>query len=394
VLFIDVDRFKVVNDSLGHRAGDQLLVAVAERIRSVLRPGDTVARFGGDEFVVLLDVLGTEGEAVHVAERILAAVAQPVELAGSRWETGLSVGIAFSRPERRPEDLIRDADTAMYQAKARGRGRYEVFDEELRAALVQRRETEQALRRALARDELRVVYQPTIDLRTGSVVGVEALLRWAHPTRGLLEPDQFLQVAADTGLIVPIGAWVVEQACLQAARWHRRLAARHPLEISINLASGQLDSPGLLDTVARAIRRAQVDPGQVCLEITESVVMRNPAATGLTLRGLKNLGVDLAVDDFGTGYSSLAHLRRFPLDILKIDGAFVDRLGQGPEDDALVAAVINLAATLGLTAVAEGVETAAQLDLLAALGCHLAQGFLLSRPLPAEGIDALLDATG
>ena len=394
VLFCDLDHFKVVNDSLGHSAGDRLLVALAQRLRHALRPGDTVARFGGDEFVILCDDLDNRQDAVTIADRIHAAVHEPLTIGSTEVFAAISIGIAFAQPDTGPETMIRDADAAMYLAKERGRARYEVYDETMRATLVERLDIESALRRAIARHELRVVYQPTIDLRSGTIVGVEALLRWAHPERGLLVPAEFIDVAEETGQIVPIGTWVIEQACRQAQRWQATSGSRTPLLVSVNLSGRQLDAPTLTETVREVIDRTGVDAGLIGLEITESVVMRDPEASKVALQALKELGVHLAVDDFGTGYSSLAYLRRFPVDLLKVDRAFVDGLGPAAgdaEDRAIVAAVVSLAHTLGMKAIAEGVETAEQLTELRALGCDAAQGFFISKPLTAPALDDLLE---
>jgi diguanylate cyclase (GGDEF)-like protein/PAS domain S-box-containing protein len=393
VLFCDVDHFKVVNDSLGHGAGDRLLVALAQRLRSALRPGDTVARFGGDEFVILCDDLVTEHDAVAIADRANQAVHEPLIVESTEVFPSLSIGIAFASKTTEPETMVRDADAAMYLAKERGRARYEVYDERMRSTLVERLDIEMALRRAMTRHELRVVYQPTISLTTGEIVGVEALLRWEHPERGMLVPVDFIDVAEETGLIVPIGTWVVEQACRQAQRW---LAARpdgEPFFVSVNLSSRQLDTALLIDNVADVLERTGLPSGTLGLEITESVIMRDPESSTTSLRALKDLGVRLAVDDFGTGYSSLAYLRRFPVDLLKVDRAFVDGLGADSgdaEDRAIVAAVVSLAHTLGMKAIAEGVETADQLAELRAMGCDMAQGFFVAKPLTAPDIDDLL----
>ena len=392
VLFCDVDHFKVVNDSLGHGAGDRLLVALAQRLRDALRPGDTVARFGGDEFVILCDELVTEHDAVAIAERANRAVHEPLTVESTEVFSSLSIGIAFANPGTEPETMIRDADAAMYLAKERGRARYEVYDERMRSTLVERLDIETALRRALTRHELRVVYQPTVSLASGLIVGVEALLRWEHPERGLLVPSEFIDVAEETGLIVPIGTWVVEQACRQAERWQAN-ADGDPLFVSVNLSGRQLDTSTLIDNVADILERTGLDSGLLGLEITESVVMRDPEASTTALRKLKDLGVRIAVDDFGTGYSSLAYLRRFPVELLKVDRAFVDGLGGDPgdvEDRAIVEAVVSLAHTLGMKAIAEGVETAEQLAELRAMGCDMAQGFLISRPLTAPDFDDLV----
>jgi diguanylate cyclase (GGDEF)-like protein/PAS domain S-box-containing protein len=393
VLFCDVDHFKVVNDSLGHGAGDRLLVALAERLRDALRPGDTVARFGGDEFVILCDELVTEHDAVAIAERANKAVHEPLTVESTEVFAAMSIGIAFANADTEPEAMIRDADAAMYLAKERGRARYEVYDERMRSTLVERLDIETALRRALTRHELRVVYQPTISLETGLIVGVEALLRWEHPERGPLVPSEFIDVAEETGLIVPIGMWVVEQACRQAQRWQAIRPDGEPMFVSVNLSGRQLDTSALIDNVANVLHRTGLEPNLLGLEITESVVMRDPEVSTTLLRALKDLGVRLAVDDFGTGYSSLAYLRRFPVELLKVDRAFVDGLDSQSgdvEDRAIVAAVVSLAHTLGMQAIAEGVETAEQLSELRALGCDMAQGFFIARPLNPHALDELL----
>ena len=393
VLFCDVDHFKVVNDSLGHGAGDRLLVALAERLRDALRPGDTVARFGGDEFVILCDELVTEHDAVAIAERANRAVHEPLTVESTEVFAAMSIGIAFASVDTEPEAMIRDADAAMYLAKERGRARYEIYDERMRSTLVERLDIETALRRALHRHELRVVYQPTIDLGSGLIVGVEALLRWEHPERGPLVPSEFIDVAEETGLIVPIGMWVVEQACRQAQRWQAARPDGEPVFVSVNLSGRQLDTGALVDNVADILERTGLEPGLLGLEITESVVMRDPEASTTLLRALKDLGVRLAVDDFGTGYSSLAYLRRFPVELLKVDRAFVDGLDAqtgDAEDRAIVAAVVSLAHTLGMKAIAEGVETEEQLRELRSLGCDMAQGFLIARPLLPHAIDEML----
>jgi diguanylate cyclase (GGDEF)-like protein/PAS domain S-box-containing protein len=399
VLFLDLDRFKVVNDSLGHGAGDQLLMEVAQRLRTVVRPLDTVARFGGDEFTVLLEDVPDEGQATTIAERIGASISEPFDLSDSEVFVNTSIGIALGHGlAQSPEGLVRDADAAMYRAKERGRARYEVFDERVRATVVERLSMESALHRALARGEFQLHYQPEVDLRTGKVVAVEALLRWRHSERGLLRPGQFISVAEETGLIVPIGSWALREACYQAKRWRDQLRQKvidiggEPLPMPtvwVNLSARQLAHPGLTDSVAEALAESHCDPGSICLEITESVLMGDAGSTSETLEALRDLGVRLGVDDFGTGYSSLVYLKRFPVDLLKIDRTFTDGLGREPDDTAIVTAVVGLAHSLGLTAVAEGVETADQVAALRTLGCDVGQGFFFSDPVPAGEIDAL-----
>jgi diguanylate cyclase (GGDEF)-like protein len=387
VLFCDLDRFKVVNDSLGHDAGDRLLVDVAGRIAAALRPADTVARFGGDEFTMLCEDIAGEIEAATIAQRIVDVFREPFQLDDGEVFLATSLGIAIARgTDDRAEDLIRDADAAMYRAKERGKGRYEIFDEAMRADAVARLETESALRRALERGELRLHYQPEVELASGAITGFEALLRWEHPTRGLLRPAAFIPLAEETGLIVGIGEWILQQACSEAARW------AEPLTLSVNLAPRQLAQPDLVATVRRALAETGIDAARLCLEITESAVMESGAATTAQLRALKSLGVRLAIDDFGTGFSSLAHLRRFPVDVIKIDGTFVAGLGSEPQDASIAAAVISLAHALGLTTVAEAVETDEQLGVLRQLGCDLGQGHLFARPQPPEDAVRLVGA--
>ena len=393
VLFCDLDHFKVVNDSLGHAVGDQLLVETARRLTLALRPGDTVARFGGDEFVVLCEDLTEKDDALLVAERMRSSVDQPYEIDDAEIFMTVSTGIAFTDdPAADPGHLIRDADAAMYRAKDGGRSRAVMFDQRMREAAVHRMATENALHQALDRHELRVHYQPEIDLRTGSIVGVEALLRWEHPQRGLLGPDEFIRVTEETGLIVPIGRWVVEQACRQLTRWQAEYpVAADDLFVSVNLSARQLGSRALVAEVATVIDDTGLDPARLHFEITESVLMDDVERAGERLHQLHDLGVCLIVDDFGTGYSSLSYLSRFPVDLLKVDRSFVRGLGSDPTDTAIVRAVITLAHNLGLRAVGEGVERTEHLDALRSLGCDLAQGFLLGRPQPGPAIGELLD---
>lgn len=391
VLFLDIDNFKVINDSLGHRIGDRMLVELSEQLLIALRPGDTVARFGGDEFVVLCEDLEDEQDAIAVAERINNAVTGTLTFEDSDVYVGVSIGIAYTATcEESAEHLLRDADAAMYRAKDRGRGRYEFFDQEMRAHVLERLEIENSLRRALERRELRVFYQPKVSLVTGRIVGVESLIRWEHPDRGMLVPGAFIGIAEETGLIVPIGLWVLEQSCRQVLRWQAELPQIGALNVAVNLSGRQLSHPDLVADVAGVLESTGIDPKQVELEVTESVLMDDVEASSVTLSELRDLSVHLSVDDFGTGYSSLAYLRRFPVDKLKVDRSFVSGLGQDESDSAIVAAVINLAHTLGLEAVAEGVETADQLLGLRQLGCDLAQGFYMARPMPDEQLLNLL----
>jgi diguanylate cyclase (GGDEF)-like protein/PAS domain S-box-containing protein len=393
VFFLDLDYFKVVNDSLGHTAGDQVLTDVAGRLQQSLRDGDTAARLGGDEFAVLCDDLVDEDEAVHIAERLGDAIgSQPVHLAGRELVVTVSIGVAFaSSPSQRSESLLRDADAAMYRAKERGRARYELFDNAMRARAVARLETEAALRVAIDKGQLSLAYQPEVFLDDGRLAGAEALLRWRDGEGSELStPSEFVPVAEETGLIVPIGSWVLRQACLQLAEWRRAAGDRAPTSISVNISGRQLARLELPDLVEEALRDSGLGPESLCLEITESVLMEDIDGAVAALKSLKAIGVSLAVDDFGTGYSSLAHLRRFPVDILKIDHSFILGLGRNPEDAAIVRAVLGLARTLELDVVAEGVERPDQVEELRALGCERAQGNLFSPALPESEFSSLL----
>jgi diguanylate cyclase (GGDEF)-like protein/PAS domain S-box-containing protein len=399
VMFLDIDQFKIVNDSLGHSAGDDLLRHAAARIAGTIRPGDTVARFGGDEFVVVCDDV-TPFQTEHVAERVLEALSYPWNIGTQEMHITASLGIAIADRYATPESLLRDSDAAMYLAKERGRGRIEMFDEALRFKANRRLATASALHGALDREEFVVLYQPVVDLTTGMMVSAEALVRWNHPEHGLVTPQDFISVAEETGIIVPIGALVLERACRDLANWQQiatsvESSAATPhrtnrLSINVNLSVRQMLAPDIARLIEGVLERTGVAAGDLCLELTESVFMEDVAYFERTLGGLKALGVDLSIDDFGTGYSSLSYLKLFPVDGVKVDRVFVDGLGTDPHDTALVAAIVAMASALDLQVTAEGVETREQLHGLKALGVPRAQGFYLARPMPAAEIADLV----
>ena len=391
VLFLDIDNFKLVNDSLGHEQGDALLLTVAERLQACLRASDTAARIGGDEFTLLLEDVSDADDASAVAERVAAALRAPLVLDGQEVFPTASIGIALSTPRRnRPDSILRDADVAMYHAKADGKDRSAVFDERMLEQAAERLTLEADLRRAVDRGELLVHYQPIVSLKDRAVVEVEALVRWHHPERGLVSPAEFIPVAEATGLIVPIGQQVLEQACRQVVAWQTRYPAEPKLVVSVNLSARQFQHPDLLGDIRRAVGTAGLDPHCLKLEITESTVMHDAEAAVTTMNELKTLGIQLAIDDFGTGYSSLGYLKRFPIDTLKIDRSFVSGLGQDAQDTAIVRSVLALARSLGLSVTAEGIETSGQQAQLAELDCDRGQGYLFARPLAARDIDAML----
>lgn len=394
VFFLDLDGFKLVNDSLGHGAGDMLLAAVARRLARCIRPGDTLARFSGDQFAVLAKGIAREADAYPLAQQMVETLRSPFELNGQEVFATASVGFTLTADRVgtvQPEDLLREADLALHQAKLQGKGSVAAFRSGMGAWASARLRLEADLRRAIERGQLRVYYQPEVDLRSGRMVGVEALVRWQHPERGLISPAEFVALAEDTGLIVPIGRWVLEEACRQGQRWLAyRQHGEPPLLISVNLSARQFAQPDLVEQVQQALQGSGLPAAHLRLEITESAVMANAESAVRTLQALKELDVSLAIDDFGTGYSSLSYLHRFPVDTLKIDRSFVGALGKDKHATVIVSAVVALAHTLGLDVTAEGIETAEQLARLRAVGCDRAQGFYFSPPVPARAIEGVL----
>ena len=391
VMFMDLDQFKVVNDSLGHRVGDSLLNEIARRLKACLRSGDTAARLGGDEFTVLLNGLPDVNDAVRIAQRIIKAVEAPIDLEGRQIAISTSVGIAVCEgADAQPSTLLRNADVAMYEAKKEGKARCKVFSSDMHAQALRRLELEHELRQAIEHAELRIYYQPTVSLSTGRINGMEALVRWEHPERGLLLPEEFVPLAEETGLIIPLGRWALREVCHHAREWAKEYPVAFPLTMSVNMSVKQFQEPYLVHELTALLREKELDPRCLQLEITESVFVDDVEyATGL-LGELGRVGIRLALDDFGTGYSSLAFLRRFSMDKIKIDKAFIHELGVSEQGTAIVRLVIDLAHALGMQACAEGVETAEHLARLRDMGCDEAQGFYFWKPLACEEVVALL----
>jgi diguanylate cyclase (GGDEF)-like protein len=388
ILLIDLDGFKDINDSLGHDAGDDLLTITGMRLQGHARTGDTVARLGGDEFGVLLEDI-TAAETVRSAEVLLEGLAAPIVLRDRDLTPTASIGIAIANGED-AETLLRNADTAMYAAKRHGKGRYAIFEPAMHASVVERLDLAADLSRAIQQGQLHLCYQPEIHLGSGRIIGLEALARWRHPTRGMVPPDQFIPLAEETGSIVSIGRWVLREACRQVKAWQQRWPTTPPRTIAVNLSARQLQHPGIVDEVRAALAAADLDPHSLVLEITETAIMEQLDAAITILTELRRLGVRLALDDFGTGYSSLSYLQRLPVDILKIDRTFVSGVAGSAEDSALARAIVTLGQTLGLETVAEGVETAEQLAALRELGCQLGQGYYFAKPMDPEAVDGLL----
>ncbi|MCU1352020.1 MAG: hypothetical protein JWM05_1229 [Acidimicrobiales bacterium] len=391
VLFVDLDKFKLINDTYGHEVGDKLMAAVAQRITDQLRPGDRIVRYGGDEFVIICADVPTSQTAERVAARLIEELEAPFRLGGDSMRISASIGVALAEHnDVKPEEVLRDADVAMYRAKARGSGNYTVFDRSMTGTLTPASAEEQ-IRAALDGGEFRLYYQPVVDLVSGRIVGAEALIRWATSDRGLTSPADFIPILEETGLIVPVGTWVLGEACRQARSLADRFPDHPPLKITVNVSARQLAQVDFRDIITRTLAESGVAHGQICLEITEGALMYDVASAWAVLRHAKALGVQLALDDFGTGYSSLSYVRKFSLDMLKIDKSFIDDVVTSKEDRAIVDHVIGMAKALGMTTVAEGVEHPEQLIELQKLGCELAQGYAMSKPLPVEEFVAFLE---
>jgi diguanylate cyclase (GGDEF)-like protein/PAS domain S-box-containing protein len=390
LLFVDLDRFKVVNDSLGHAVGDRLLLEVAERLSKAIRPSDTLARLAGDEFLIICHGIAGLEEATGVAERVSRLLEEPVNLGGDSVRVTASIGVCMAEPGSSPEEVVRASDAAMYQAKSAGKGRFEVFDEGMRAGMDNRLKLERDLETAVEQAQFRLHYQPLVSLITGQLVGVEALVRWKHPDLGLLYPDSFIPLAEETGAIIPMGEWVLGEACRQAKQWEQ--VGLSGLEMAVNLSGRQLAQSDFKATVSSVLRDAEFNPGQMelCLEITESLLMADPEAAAESLRELKGIGVTLAIDDFGTGYSSLAYLKWFPVDTVKLDRSFVSGVATERVDRAIVSAVVEMAHALGISVVAEGVEDTSQYEALMRAGCDRAQGYLMARPQAPSDLEPIL----
>ncbi|CAN5542778.1 hypothetical protein BH24ACT26_BH24ACT26_21730 [soil metagenome] len=395
VLFLDLDDFKMVNDSLGHAAGDELLIAVAERLRACLRPGDTAARLGGDEFAVLLQDTSTPEGAVRIAERIIEGLEAPFLLEGKEVAVHASLGIAFGTSLHEDADLLlRNADVAMYRAKGRGKGRYAIFAPEMHTAVLQRLETKAELQKAIAGQELSLLYQPIVDLATGTTTGVEAFIRWNHPSRGVLQPNDFVPIAEDTGLIAPLNHWVLAHACSQVRTWQSRYGRKGSLSLSVNLSTRLLHLPALVTDIAEVLSSTGFDPHDLVLDLPQSVLPQHSEVLIERLLGLKRLGIKLALDDFGTGYVSPSLLKRFPIDVVKVDKLFIDSIGRTTEDSEFAVAIMKLATALRLEIVAEGVEIPGQWKELREMRCVMAQGYLFAKPSEAAVVEALLADEG
>jgi diguanylate cyclase (GGDEF)-like protein len=394
VVFVDLSGFKKINDTYGHDVGDQLMVAVAERMGHAVGDEDVIVRYGGDQFVVFSPDATNAPTAERIARRLIRAIETPFERGDEVLHVSASIGVALTEDRcNRPDEVLRDADAAMYQAKALGPGRYALFDRAMRDAITPS-SAERRLREALENGEFRLLYQPIVSLWTKRMVGVEALLRWEDPTRGVVGPNSFIGALEETGLIVPVGHWIVEEVCRQTHRWQHEFPDRPPLNVKVNVTARQLAQSDFVDHLRHAIETTKADPDRLCLEITEGALMYDTQASWASLREVKRLGLTIALDDFGTGYSSLSYLRRFSLDLLKIDNSFIEGLGTSREDETIVEHVIAMAKALSIVTVAEGVETADQVEHLRMLGCDLAQGYYFSHPQPPHIIDQLMERDG
>lgn len=391
MLFLDLDRFKIINDGLGHLIGDKLLIAIADRIKNVLRPGDIVARLGGDEFTLLIHNVKTVSDATTVAERIQKVLSNPFKLDNYEVFTSASIGIIIAdKTKRTPEDFLRDADSAMYRAKDSGKARYEIFDQAMFTRNMNLLQVETDLRKAIERDEFRVFYQPIVSLQTSELKEFEALIRWQHPHRGLVSPLEFIEIAEETGLIIPIGKWILEEACRQTKEWKTLLPNQHNLTISVNLSSKQLMHPALHSQVVEVLEKTQLNPKSLKLEVTESIVMENAETALNVLNELTSLGISISTDDFGTGYSSLSYLHQFPFKRIKIDRSFIGKMDTDVKSEAIVRTILMLADNLGFEVVAEGIENINQLKKLQTLGCAYGQGYLFSKPVNERDAEKLL----
>lgn len=394
VLFLDCDRFKVVNDSLGHLVGDELLILISRRLNLYIKPQNTLARLGGDEFAILLTEIPNSHHAIELADQILESFSKPFQLERHEVFINASIGIVIGHDEyNEPEHLLRDADTAMYRAKALGKGQYHIFDPAMHAAALERLQLETDLRRGLEQQELVVHYQPIINLNTGKIAGFEALVRWSHPERGLVPPGLFIPIAEETGLITPIGYWVLSESCRQLRTWQKQNLVNPSVFVSVNLSVKQFSQPNLLEQIDEVLEQSQLAPNCLKLEITESAIMDNEKDVALILKELRKRHILISIDDFGTGYSSLSYLHSFPVDSLKVDKSFVQRLNQEPQNVGLIPVIISLAKTMNMSVIAEGIELPEQLMILKELSCGFGQGYFFSKPVPPEKLMELLSHT-
>jgi diguanylate cyclase (GGDEF)-like protein/PAS domain S-box-containing protein len=390
-LFIDLDRFKSINDTMGHQVGDELLVKITQKLKSLIRPRDMLARLGGDEFVILVENASQKRQVKPIAERILRELQNPMVIDGQEIYISASIGIVFgANGYEKAEELIRDADLAMYRAKMKGKGRFEWFESQMHDGMLSRLQLEMDLPRAIERQEFLLHYQPIVDLDNETIVGFESLIRWQHPTRGFIPPNEFIPIAEETGIILSIGKWVLRESCRQMAQWQKLFPLADNLIISVNLSGAQLEQTDLTWQVQQILAESGLRPNCLKLEITESVIMKNAEQAIETAQKLRKMGVRISIDDFGTGYSSLSYLHRFPIETLKVDRSFINRIGVGDENEAIVQTIISLAENLGIDVVAEGIEKSEQLDFLRKIHCHYGQGFYYSRPIDTDSAGKIL----